>query len=846
MKNNTSIISTLTNRSFRQNKGRNLAAVLAIFLTAMMFTTLFTLTQSLGKNMTEMYLRQSGTKAHASTKKITDEQIQLIAGHPDVVSSGWSIVAGIAENQRLAGRQLEIRYASGQYAKDVFAYPSVGKMPEGKDEIALDTLTLERLGVPLELGQSVTIEWRKDINSLEVTSSTFKLCGWWEGNAAVYAGMAWVSRDFVLEACSGCSVPEEGQSLGLRMMGITFSDSKDIEGKTAAVLSDCGLEDVEFSANLAYMPEVQQGIFRENLPMYGGMALVFLAGYLIIFNVFQISVTSDIQFYGRLKTLGMTNRQMKKMIYGQGRYLSLMGIPAGLLAGYLLGTGLVPTLLPVEGIDLTVSANPVIFVVSALFAYITVMISCFLPARMAGKVSPIEAVRYTGADTSIKKKSKKSVKGASLAGMAWANLWRSRKRTVLVICSLTLGLVLASYFYAKNVSFDVEKYLMDLTVADYEIDEAASDPSAGYHPSSHYITDELLADIEGLGAVEATGRLYFEKTELALSQSAISNLISFYNEERLEDFASYDPSFPVWKEGFDKAVKGDKSLYAVYGADGLILEAAASGNYILDGEFDREKFATGNYCIAIGPAIQPGSGAPTYSVGESLEISGRSFEVMAVVSPLQPLAEGMAESAFDLPLILDADVFKELWPDCGLSKFYFNVADEKMEEAGSLLTEYQKNSAPGMDIVSRQTMVEQYESQVRASSVMGYVISIVITLAGILNFINSMVTAIISRKREFAMIQSIGMTKRQLRRMLIFEGLYYAGITLLASYMAGAIAVGVIVRGMAAGGFSTFRFTLLPLVLSTPALTAFAVLIPYLCFKNLEKQSVVERLRAAD
>lgn len=119
-----------------------------------------------------------------------------------------------------------------------------------------------------------------------------------------------------------------------------------------------------------------------------------------------------------------------------------------------------------------------------------------------------------------------------------------------------------------------------------------------------------------------------------------------------------------------------------------------------------------------------------------------------------------------------------------------------------------------------------------------------VQLAGILNFINSMVTAIISRKREFAMIQSIGMTRRQMCRMLIFEGLFYAGITLLVSYITGAAVVGVVVRGMAAEGFSTFRFTLLPLLLSTPALAAFSVLIPYLCFRNLEKQSVVERLRA--
>lgn len=109
-----------------------------------------------------------------------------------------------------------------------------------------------------------------------------------------------------------------------------------------------------------------------------------------------------------------------------------------------------------------------------------------------------------------------------------------------------------------------------------------------------------------------------------------------------------------------------------------------------------------------------------------------------------------------------------------------------------------------------------------------------------------MVTAIITRKREFAMIQSIGMTKRQLRKMLMFEGLYYAGMTLLASYVLGSLTVGVIVRALVAGGYSTFHFTLLPLVICTPILIVFAIVIPYICFKNLEKQSIVERLRATD
>ena len=140
----------------------------------------------------------------------------------------------------------------------------------------------------------------------------------------------------------------------------------------------------------------------------------------------------------------------------------------------------------------------------------------------------MEALRYTDADPNYKKKTKKSKGGASLYEMALANLWRNRKRTVMVICSLTLGLVLMSFFYAKNASFDVEKYLMDLTVADYEIDDATNNISSGYDPASQTINDELLSDIEALGTVEQTGRLYSRQVNFTINEQTRNNLKTYY------------------------------------------------------------------------------------------------------------------------------------------------------------------------------------------------------------------------------------------------------------------------------------------------------------------------------
>ncbi len=317
----------------------------------------------------------------------------------------------------------------------------------------LDTLTLDKMGLPYEVGQEITLQWRKDLNSSEYITSHFILSGYWEGNYAAMASMAWVSEAFVRSECAGIDQEAQladGQVFGTGMLHINLYRNKGLEQAAEQILTDTGLSDVSLSANIAYDAAMNENIIREVLPMAICMLLVFASGYLIIYNIFQISVASDIRFYGRLKTLGASGKQLKKMIYGQAGRLSLIGIPIGLLIGYLLGFCLVPVMITGTIGKAETAVSPFIFIGSALFAYLTVLISCKRPARIAGKVSPMEALRYTDTGTSSKRKIKKSTDGASIPKMALANLGRNKKRTVTVICSLTLGLVLLSCVYAKN------------------------------------------------------------------------------------------------------------------------------------------------------------------------------------------------------------------------------------------------------------------------------------------------------------------------------------------------------------------------------------------------------------
>lgn len=853
MKGQKSMIRTLTSRSFRANKTRNLIAVFAIVLTTVMFTSLFVLSQSMVQNLQDMNFQQAGYNTHLSSGTMTDEEAEKITAHEAVRDFGKSIVMGIAENEELTGRQVEIRYADENYARSSFSYPDVGNMPVKENEIALDTITLDKMGLPHETGQEIILRWRKDLNSGEYTVSHFILSGYWEGNSAAMASMAWVSEAFVQTECAGIEQKAQlanGQVLGTVMLHINLYSGNHLEQIANQILTDTGLTDVSLSANMAYDSTMNQNIIREVLPMAICMILVFASGYLIIYNIFQISVAGDIRFYGRLKTLGASKKQIRKMIYGQANRLSLIGISVGLLIGYLLGSVLVPVMITGTIGKAKTAVNPYIFIGSALFAYLTVLISCMKPAKIAGKVSPMEALRYTDTGTSSKRKIKKSTVGASIPKMALANLGRNKKRTITVICSLTLGLVLLTCIYAKNASFDIDKYMSQTVISDFEVKDSSISSAFGiYNPYGTTISPKLVQEIEDLDGLETTGHLYSQVFIHEIGASAIANIQTYYNaDERLPYIEATDAGLA---EAYHDMIDSGECTSILYGIDGLILDTFAQEGRILDGVFDKEKFLSGGYVVmeaATGAEDGEKETQPTYSVGDMVELNGQQYEVMAIVADIPAITEGVNSDVENfLSFYLPADTFRAMYPDNTLRKIFFDITGEYQPQAEEMLTDYRSNTDKSLNFTSKSTLIEHYQEQTRANTVMGFAISLIIAFVGILNFINSMVTAIVSRQKEFAMIQSIGMTKRQLRSMLIDEGVYYAVSTLVASYVLGTLGVAIGVRMMVSGDWTaTFHFTLLPLIICTPILIVFAILIPYLCFKNLEKQSIVERLRATD
>lgn len=158
----------------------------------------------------------------------------------------------------------------------------------------------------------------------------------------------------------------------------------------------------------------------------------------------------------------------------------------------------------------------------------------------------------------------------------------------------------------------------------------------------------------------------------------------FYTEDKLKEWESYDAK---GVKGVEDTISKKKSSAIIFGVNGISLNTITQKKYILDGSFNKEKFNSGDYIIALGPAVEKkeskDSVLPTYSVGDKITIENHTFIVMTVVSPLYPITRGASEINhdynFNLDFILPSDTFQKFWSENTLRKLYINIEDNSID-----------------------------------------------------------------------------------------------------------------------------------------------------------------------
>ena len=866
--NNTEVIKRLSKRYFKKNRIRNLAAILAIMLTAFLFTSITSLVFSMSSSIQLSMQMQKGSKADGDIRYLTEEQYQELQNSDFIKEAGCRRFVGFASNA--SGHMVEINYADPVQQELTFCTPTHGKAPKKANEIATTDQALEALGVKAKVGETVLVEFtlRGKTYQYEMVVS-----GWWEA-ANDTGSLLIVSEQFVKDNPDLFinTYAKDREIAGTYMADVVLKDKRHIQKQLQEFALSVGGEPEQMNAdNYIACSQNQVG----NAMLQPGMmmsAIVFVllfvvSGYLLIYNIFDISVMQDVRQYGLLRTIGTSTRQIKKIVNRQAIWLTLIGLPLGLIFGFLVSKMLLPVVMKFFQANslnaMKVSVSPFIFLIASVFTIFTVIISTRKPAKKAAKISPLEAIRYTGQENKKTKKTKRT-HGAKLSYMAFSNLGRNKRRSVFIVLSMLLCIVLFNSIIVITQSMDEEKWISRSTKTDFTVYNSVA--VNGVSPFQ-YREDGLPASVVNLinqqKGVEKERILYRntrDDSDVTVDYK-FEDLVCIA-EETEEDYVS-------------KAYENGSSLRIVPGTeDGYfgnvfgVSEAFWEDVTIYEGEDNpdvlKEKMETGDYVIVgtiidrlTGEAEEETQLQQQLQVGDSITFSkdGKEEKTCTILAKATVVAteyetyagaNGATYIGGDAPFLYMSDTkFKELYEEPTIFSYSFNAGQGKKENLEGFLADFTGENT-SVAYASTKLLQEQLASNRNIVLLVGGMIGVILAFAGLINFTNMMVTNIITRRHEFAAMQSIGMTSRQLRRLIMDEGLYYAaGADVIGGLLAAILGTTVLknVLNSPSMWYFTLRFTLVPALFIAVVYLILAAIIPVVVLHFFNKGSVVERLR---
>ncbi|WP_295219602.1 ABC transporter permease [Ruminococcus sp.] len=834
--NNQGAVKRIAARSMKQNRMRNLFAVLAIILTTFMFTTVFSIGFSLGKNLNTMMLREQGTKAAVFLDSPTETQIAQAKQCDHLNAAGLQIEAGSAQKPENSGTKIALRYYDKTEWEENFL-PAVsdvtGNYPTNKMEIMLSKAALDALEISQPKSQmDITV-------TVDGEQQTFQLSGWFTDYCYTAGGF----QGFVSKAYTdslGLTVEENG----------TLSMSAKV-GAQRVLLEELDRQvTLEKGQEIDSTYDVQDENGSNVLVAVVCMALVGLiivfSGYLLIYNVMYISVTKDIRFYGMLKTIGTSPKQIRKMVRIQAFRLSAVGIPAGILLGTLVSFVAVPYAMKLFGINgvmpTDISFNPFIYMGTILFGIFTVAVSCRKPAKLASRVSPVEALKYNGQNTE-KIKPKKSTDGGKLHKMAYRNVFREKKRAVLVFASLFMGTMA---FLSTNTfigSMKLENYVDYYLPNDYTIytncdgDKLSNDELPEEKVQEN--VDAVLKMAEEIAAIDGV-------KNVSVNRSLDADIV--FDQELFRPFLE--------NQGADEAqiqYMIDYYQENAYSAPVISVstEMMELYNQKAKQKIDIERFEKGEICfVGYVNSQEQAEQVKGKTITLTDPDSGKSVSLDVGSCPTMDDDHGINvgyywEMAGAPSCVLISDAAMEQLTDSPSVDNVIIDCDPKAESyVTARIKELTKVNPAVQAVEIKSESIEDFQSSMTAMNILTAGISIVLILIGVINFINVMLTGVFTRRKELAVLESVGMTKKQVRKMLMFEGVYYGLITIVLILTVGNVIVYAVAKmAQRITDYAVFHYPWILMLAIAAVILLICIVVPALVYRTISKDSVTERLR---
>lgn len=834
--NNQSVIKRIAKTNLKSNFRRSITMIFAVLLSSFLLFSVFTVGLTYLKMNKLQNIRLNGADFDAVLYGVTEEQKTILDNDENVKQFGILTVAGaVRETETDKTPGVGLLYADAVLWDDMMSPTRTflqGKYPTNENEIMVTEEALKKCGFEnKKTGDEITFVYEIKEKRQE---KTFQISGIW-------GGFGIVDNFFVSKAfCEQEGIEELYNS----RCDISFEKRWMSEEEQQAFIDKMELGK---SQRLFYVYE-----FGNAAEIFWGIAgivvVTCLSAYLLIYNIMYLSVAGNIRYYGLLQTIGMTGKQIRSLIKKQMIWIGGIGISLGLFLGFFVSFSSIPVAIESLGMkqeqtgQVQVVFHPAVFLLTILLTGFSVWYAARKPMRLAESSSPIEALGYR--PVSGIRKGHTTKKGNLIRRMAVEQLTRNKKKTVVTMLSLSASLSVFVCLMILLHTQSAREYVynfrgLDMVVANdtiqnvvVEQDEEGKKQLQGV---KQILNQEILDKIKKTDGVSAV-----------FPVSCVSTVIPW--EPEVSD---------VWMREFyetwmDIPYENDLEEYKNHPENfasaliGITEEDFRALNQELKAPVDETSFLNGETCILyrnglfdldekkmIGKNILCGE----YENPENT----RSFKIVALTDindytallgypPTMIVIDKAVSSFAKEPIIFKVGIQ------------YEKEFDERAEAA----VENILRKSPNASDFSWESKIRQAEIVEKAQGHMaeiGFGIVAILAVIGIMNYINTSVGNIQSRRKEISIMESVGMSEHQVRKMLVWEGIFYTGGVILLTLTAGLGITYAIYQSVNYMG-AAFWFPMVPFFIACILLLTICIAVPLLAYKQMEKSgSLVERIR---
>lgn len=892
------VFNKVTLQSLKKNKTRTIVTIIGIILSAAMICAVTTFASSIYNYALDNAIYVDGDW-HGSAEDMSLETYEMIKNESKVSNHVFAQQLGYAEIEGCINENkpyLFVLGASEGFSDMMPVHITSGKYPTSSSEILIPDHLYENGGVELNIGDTIELALGKRMLDGYSMGQYTPYYVYDENNETIPSGEKLVveeTRSYTVVGFYGRPSFENFTAPGYTALTIadkdtnaqynysvwfkmnnakevySFIEDNQLTGRTnSSVLRYSGISRYEgFNTMIISLATIVIGLI-----MFGSIALIY--------NAFSISVAERTKQFGLLSSVGATKKQLRRMVISEALMVSAVGIPLGILAG-VGGIGI--TLIFVGNkfqalvgypIPLKLSVSTLSLVIAVVIALLTVLISAIVPSKRATKVSAIEAIRQSkDINAKIKKvrTSKLIYKIFGLPGML-ANKYykRSRKKYRATVLSLFMSVVLfvsaAAFTNAltESVSDSFGSVGYDILIYGYEnefikattddlLNELKNDKGVNQvaytQGSSFFValpSDEVSKDFLD----------YYTKAEhLAVSQVkdvGVYTNFKFVDDEayrellrtyKLNEEEYFNPNAPkaVAVDGrviFD-SVLGKYTNYNVLkseDADITITIQREFEGYYLDREIVDED---GNFLYVFENMKNPGD-SMTLTKEEAYE--EKSAEIGKIIYDAPFYLDVNSRLALIYPMSLrDSVLSAEILLNSGYN--YYITTDthvETMSAVDETLSDLGLAKLRVHDIAAQE---EENRNIVTIIQVFAYGFIVLISLIAAANVFNTISTNIALRRREFAMLKSVGMTAKGFNRMMNFECILYGTRALLFG-LPVSVGISYLIHLAVSEGYQK-DFTLPWVALGIAALSVFLVVFVTMMYSmsKIKKDNPIDALK---